>query len=95
MTITKKHELNAGTSTEFDAEVKEAEKESDVHCVGCGRVFRLHANSFWTEDDKWVCPYCFYDPAQGWELDPRWHTDPEFFGVVYQPRTRRRKAARK
>jgi hypothetical protein len=95
MTITKNHELSAETFTEDDADMKEANKESGDYCVGCGRDFSIYASSFRTEDDGWVCPYCFYDPAQGWKLDPRWHTNFEFHGVVYQPRTRRRKAARK
>jgi hypothetical protein len=93
MTITKNNELNAEAFAEGGVEVKEAKKSLGDYCVGCGREFAIYASSFTTEDDGWVCPYCFYDVAKGWELDPRWHTDPEFFGVVYQPRARRRKAA--
>jgi excisionase family DNA binding protein len=85
MRITTKDELSTETITEDSAQAKEATGEAEDYCVGCGREFRIYASSFVTEDGEWVCPFCFYEPANGWKLDPRWHTDPEFFGVVYQP----------
>lgn len=70
----------------WKAEAEEAARAEDVHCKGCGREFYWTiAGTFITEDNEWVCRYCFHDSTQGWELDPRWHTDSEYYSIVYQP----------